>query len=61
MSQSLRMDSRVRVANPSKKNAHTKGWVGRLDSPAREAGGWWLVRFMGGRGKYHASELEVID
>ena len=49
---------RVVVACPSKSNAHTKGWEGRLGSPAREANGWWLVNFSGGQRKYHESELD---
>lgn len=58
MSRPLRMGELVRVARPNKKYAHTKGWEGRLASPAREAGGWWQVRFMSGVSKFHESELE---
>lgn len=56
-----RGDERVRVIRPSKANSHTKGWEGRLGSAAREANGWWWVRFVSGQRKYHETELEFLD
>lgn len=56
MGDQMTSEAMVRVANPTARHRHTLGWEGRLAAKAK--GGCWWVVFLGGKGLFHASELE---
>jgi hypothetical protein len=49
----------VRVANPIARHSHTLGQVGRVVE--RGKAGTLTVGFLGGKGRYHESELELAS
>lgn len=63
--------AQVRVANPTERHKHLKGWMGRLGKPSRgprvpgqrssgKEGSFWWVKFIGGEKLFRRGELELI-